>query len=526
MRARLLLFLGLLLAGAAAQAADAPSAAQLVWSHREIFTFRSAYNGADPRGRVERALERIAAFEARGLPLEIETVEVTSREGAVQRSGVALRAQELVLFTVLAEDLEPGDRQSIAQVAQAARERLVEALGATREQRRPEVLSRGLLHGLVATAAAALLLWLLTRVAGALGRRLTPADAVAEVPRRLAQHGQALLLRAGQIGVLAAAGAVLYAWLAYVLHEFPATLPLSRRLGDMLLRALETLGAGMAGAIPGLFAVLLIMVFAEAMSRAAQGAFRAVQSGALTLPGVHRDTAGATRRVVVAGIWVLAIVAAYPYMPGSGSGVFQGVSVLVGAMVTLGSAGIANQIMSGLTLVYARALKRGDHVVIGASGSEVEGVVIEVGTLATRIATMRNQEATVPNAVVVANPIRNFSRRAGEDGTLASVKLTIGYDAPWRQIHALLEMAAARTEGIRSSPAPRVMQTALSDFYVDRPLERVRTVSRLNAAIQDLFNEHGVQIMSPHFRNQPDAPVVVPRDRWFAAPARSDTPSA
>jgi small-conductance mechanosensitive channel len=183
--------------------------------------------------------------------------------------------------------------------------------------------------------------------------------------------------------------------------------------------------------------------------------------------------------------------------------------------------------MSGLTLVYSRALKRGDHVIVGATGCEVEGVVVEVGALATRIVTMRNQEATVPNAVVVANPIRNFSRQSADDGTLASVKVTIGYDAPWRQVHALLEDAARRTAGVRARPAPRVMQTSLSDFYVeyelmvniDRPLERIQIVSRLHANIQDAFNEHGVQIMSPHFLAQPAAPVTLPRSAWFAAPA-------
>jgi small-conductance mechanosensitive channel len=231
--------------------------------------------------------------------------------------------------------------------------------------------------------------------------------------------------------------------------------------------------------------------------------------------------------MMVAAIWILAIVAAYPYIPGSGSGVFQGVSVLIGAMVTLGSSGIANQIMSGLTLVYSRALRRGDHVFIGAAGSELEGVVTEVGTLATKIMTMRNEEITVPNAVVVSNPIRNFSKLAEGEGTLISTRVTIGYDAPWRQVHAMLEEAARRTPGLRGKQAPRVAQRGLSDFYVeyelfaniDRPLDKVHTLSRLHAGIQDVFNEYGVQIMSPHFLGQPAEPVLVRKDNWHAAPA-------
>ncbi len=253
---------------------------------------------------------------------------------------------------------------------------------------------------------------------------------------------------------------MLYTWLTYVLHEFPATQPLSRRLGDLLWEGAGKIGLDMADAIPGLIAVALIGLFAEGLSRGAQGAFRAIQAGRLNLPGLHPETAGATRRMVVFAIWALAVVAAYPYIPGSGSGVFQGVSVLIGAMVTLGSSGIANQLMSGLTLAYSRALRRDDHVVIGASGSEVEGVVTEIGALATKVATMRNEEATIPNAVVVANPIRNFSRQAGADGTLISTHVTIGYDAPWRQVHAMLEEAARRTKALRATPPPRVRQRA------------------------------------------------------------------
>jgi clan AA aspartic protease (TIGR02281 family) len=157
---------------------------------------------------------------------------------------------------------------------------------------------------------------------------------------------------------------------------------------------------------------------------------------------------------------------------------------------------------------------------------EVEGVVTEVAALATKIVNIRNEEVTIPNAVLVANPIHNYSKLAGTHGTLLSTKVTIGYDAPWRQVHALLQQAAAATEGLRTTPEPRVFQRALSDFYVeyellfaiDKPIERIPTLSRLHAAIQDAFNEAGVQIMSPHFFAQPERPVVVPKSQWDGVP--------
>ena len=519
-----------LLAGGAQAADDAQRQdAELVWAQRPIVTFRVPYNGADPLGRVARARTRIAELEQRFLPLDFEEVPITITESGAPRYGIALRASDIVLFTLMTEDLEPGHTLNLQQTMAAARERLKSAVSASREQRRPDVIMRGILHAALATVVTGIALWLLLRAIGYMRQRLQIPDApdAPQASVSLAAHGRMLLLRALQIAGAAVGFALVYAWLAYVLHKFPATMPISLRLGEMVWQTLANLGAGIAAAIPGLLTVALIMLFAEGLSRAARSAFRAVQSGRLAIPGMHRETAGATRRIVVFGIWVLAMVAAYPYIPGSGSGVFQGISVLIGAMVTLGSSGISNQIMSGLTLVYSRALKRGEHVIIGAPGNEVEGVVTEVGALATRIVTMRNQEATVPNAVVVGNPIRNFSRQSGEDGTLVSAKVTIGYDTPWRQVHAMLEQAARRTPGVRARPAPRVLQAALSDFYVeyellvniDRPLERLQIMSGLNANIQDVFNEYGVQIMSPHFLGQPADPVVVPRSRWHAAPA-------
>jgi small-conductance mechanosensitive channel len=194
-------------------------------------------------------------------------------------------------------------------------------------------------------------------------------------------------------------------------------------------------------------------------------------------------------------------------------------------MVSLGSTGLINQMMAGLVLVYSRALRRGDFVVV----DDVEGVVMEVGALATKVVTMRNEEITIPNAVLTATRIRNYSKLAGTHGTMLSTKITIGYDAPWRQVHAMLALAAERTPGLRREPAPIVYQRALSDFYVeyellantDRPGERVPILSALHQNIQDVFNEHGVQIMSPHFVLQPTGgAVVVPPDQWYPAPAR------
>ena len=154
-------------------------------------------------------------------------------------------------------------------------------------------------------------------------------------------------------------------------------------------------------------------------------------------------------------------------------------------------------------------------------------MVTEVGLLSTKIATARKEEVTVPNAVMITQATTNFSRLADRQGALVTTSVTIGYDTPWRQVHALLCLAASRTATVRRDPPPRVVQRSLGDFYVeymllaavDQPTQRPQILSELHANIQDAFNEFGVQIMSPHFVAQPDQAVVVPKEQWHAAPA-------
>jgi small-conductance mechanosensitive channel len=198
--------------------------------------------------------------------------------------------------------------------------------------------------------------------------------------------------------------------------------------------------------------------------------------------------------------------------------------VFVGLVVSLGSSGIVNQMMSGLTITYSRAVRLGDYVRIG----EVEGTITHLGPLSTKVKTPRGEEVTIPNAVVMSDVTVNYSRLADSEGVFIPTTLTIGYDAPWRQIHALLLLAAERTPGIRANPKPVVRQTALQDFYVqytllvclEKPQLRVPTLDTLHANIQDAFNEYGVQIMSPNYEADPEGRKTVPRDQWYAAPAR------
>src|SRR4029079_13515332 len=210
-------------------------------------------------------------------------------------------------------------------------------------------------------------------------------------------------------------------------------------------------------------------------------------------------------------------------LPGSDSEAFKGVSVFLGLMISLGSSSVVNQMMSGLTITYSRSLRVGDFVRIG----DVEGTVTNVGALSTKMKTVRCEEVTIPNAVVVSDITTNYTRYHDTDGVYFPASISIGYDTPWRQVHALLLLAAERTAGVRKEPSPVVRQTALQDSYVlypllaviDHPSRRTAILNRLHANILDAFNEFDVQIVAPNYEGDPEARKTVPRNQWYAAPA-------
>jgi small-conductance mechanosensitive channel len=253
--------------------------------------------------------------------------------------------------------------------------------------------------------------------------------------------------------------------------------------------------------------------------------FARIQSGAVTVPWLAEETAKPTRKLTQALLWLFAFAMAYPYFPGSNTEAFRGLSVLVGIMLSIGGSGVVGQAASGLIVIYSRVMHEGEYVKIG----EIEGVVTSVGIFSTKIKTASGEEVNVPNSMIGNSTTVNSSRLAEGRGVIVHTTVTIGYSTPWRQVHALLMQAAENTPGLSSASKHFVSQTALSDFYVeyrlcaqvDRPEIRRITLTALHANIQDIFNEFGVQIMSPHYENDPVEKVWVPKEQWFEAPAET-----
>ena len=242
-----------------------------------------------------------------------------------------------------------------------------------------------------------------------------------------------------------------------------------------------------------------------------------VEKGTITLSGFYPEWAIPTYQLVRILVIALALVLAFPYLPGSSSPAFQGVSIFIGLLFSLGSTSVVANIVSGVVLTYTRAFRVGDRVRI----ADTVGDVIEKGLLVTRMRTIKNVEITIPNGMVMGSHIINYSIVSQEHGLILNTTVTLGYDIPWRLIHETLIKAAQATNGILAEPHPFVLQTGLDDFYVSYELNAYTNqpnimaviYSELHQNIQDFCNEAGIEILSPHYGALRDGnPSTIPSD--------------
>ena len=508
-----------------ASAEPSGQVATLTFANRPIVTLRARLLGRDPVDRVasaERVLDDLIAEGYSG-PVESRAFP----------GGRIISVHERGIFALTAPDVDNLAGETVEGVTAGAVARLQQALAEAAEARTPRRLFIAAGLATLGLAVGSLLLWALLRA-----RRRFAGRLVEIAEHRLTRSGitDVASLRASRVfefqrGLLtaitvASAIFIVYSTLTFVLRRFPYTRPWGESMRGFLFTTVEDLALGIVNAIPGLFTVVLIVLITRFVLRVLGIWFNAVEAGRTHVKWLYPETAQTTRRLVTVLMWLFTIVVAYPYLPGSQTDAFKGVSVFLGLMLTFGSSGLVNQVMSGFMVTYSRALRVGDWVRIG----DVEGTVTHLGILSTKVKTYRGEETTIPNAVVVSTTTIDYSRFAEKRETFTPTTVTIGYDAPWRQVHALLLQAAERTTGIMPEPKPYVLQEALQDFYVKYTLfvclehqdQRYFTLNTLHAHIQDLFNEYGVQIMSPNYLADPSSPKVVAKKDWYASPARAD----
>ncbi|HCI6836372.1 TPA: mechanosensitive ion channel [Klebsiella quasipneumoniae subsp. quasipneumoniae] len=489
--------------------------------HQPIVMLQAKFGLTTPEERVLRIRNTLRNFTEEDVrqPLKLVSVTRYNQPGKL----IVMNGKPVMLLTE--GDLDEGDDLTLDQAAQRVMARMEAQRTALRDQYNHSwlVLSAikavGGLLGLAALWYGAYRSW--RRVKHLFRRRIIENRSwIPQSWRRFIGAIEARLYATLMIllGVIA-----LYVWLSWVLSLFPWTRVWGASLGDWSVRVFQGIALAVVSALPGLMIVLIIFMLTAVILKLLKVVLNQVAAGRLQLPGIHPETVGATRKLIAVVVWLFALSAAYPFLPGANSLAFKGISVFFGLMLTLGSAGVMNHAMSGLVLIYSRALRKGDVIRV----ADNEGLVSEIGMLATKIITRENYVVTVPNAVVVSGKITNLSAHAHGGGINLTISVTIGYDTPWRQVHAMLELAAKRASSVDPAQPPLVRQLSLMDWYIAYELQvQLKAGQSLAAArnelyshIQDVFNEFNVQIMSPNYVMQPEGSVTVAKENWYSAPA-------
>jgi small-conductance mechanosensitive channel len=490
----------------------------------ELFSVRGVE--AYPAGKRAQVIGgRIKAMAA-DRSVSIDTLRLVEAE-----HGTDILAGDRFLMTVTGEDAK-RDGVTRQFMARAVRQRIADAVAAYRSERTPRALLTKTGYAVGATAVAWLLLFGARRafrwIDALLGRWAKGAAEGLETQAfRLIQAKQLIAALHGLVVSLRvlAIVAVGYAYLQVVLELYPWSRPLSRQLSTIFLDPLASMGASFLEALPNLVFLVVLTLLTRYVLKVLKLFFAGVEKSTIALAGFDPDWAWPTYRIVRLLVVAFAVVVAYPYIPGSRSAAFQGVSIFIGVIFSLGSSSLIANLIAGYSMTYRRTFRVGDRIQVG----DVTGDVAESGLMVTRVRTIKNEEVVVPNSTILSNHIVNYSTLAKQHGLILHTTVGIGYETPWRQVEAMLIMAAERTPGLLKEPPPFVLQKNLGDFCVtyeinahcDNPQAMARLYTDLHRNILDVFNEYGVQIMTPAYEGDPHEPKVVPREQWFAAPARS-----
>jgi small-conductance mechanosensitive channel len=488
--------------------ADVPGAhireAPVVYLGESLFTLHQKVGSFTPQDRANAIRDRLTQISDAPFS-NFDAITVAETE-----HGTDITLDSMVLLTVTDGDAKPYARQR-QDLAREYAGKLRTVLHKVRKELSLETL---LMEGALAIAATAVLVAILMtfhKVFPKIHRRIqlwegTYIKAV-KIQRVEVLSAQTLTRQVVAVanGVrFALTIVIVYIYLTTVLGLFPWTRQLASTLVRAVVTTLTTIAQTFLSALPDLAAIIVIIMVTRYVIKLIQMVFNGIQRGAITFAGFHRDWADPTFKIVRFLVIAFAAMAIFPYIPGSHSEAFRGVSVFLGVLFSLGSAGAVSNAIAGIILTYMRPFQLGDRVKI----ADTVGDVTEKTLLVTRIRTIKNVDITIPNSLILGAHIINYSSTSlTAPPLILNTSVTIGYETPWRTVHDLLNSAALATRNILSDPEPFVLQTALNDFYVTyelnaytgAPNRMAVTYSDLHQNIQDAFNEAGVEIMSPHY---------------------------
>jgi len=486
----------------AARAATTESAPVLL-EGRELFRIRERILSLSPT-------ERARAIQAR-LKRVVDNPMASRNPVSVQddETGSYLYAGELVIMVVTDQDaVSTGKPRN--ELAREYAGKINATLDLYREERSFRSLLTGGIYALLTTGALIALLLLFRRlfprlyaaISSLRGTRIRSIgiQSYEIVSAERIAAGLTLLARVVRVLLVVL---LLYLYFPLVFSFFPWTRGYTARLLDYAVAPLSAIGSAVAEYLPKLIFVAVIVLVMRYVIKGVSVLFDELEKGSICIAGFYPEWAQPTFKIVRFLLIAFTAVVVFPYLPGSDSPAFKGVSIFLGVLFSLGSTSAVANVVAGVILTYTRAFRIGDRVRIGDNS----GDITEQNLLATHLRTIKNVDITIPNALVLGSHILNYSALSREQRLILHTSVTIGYDAPWRKVHELLIAASLKTGCVLSEPPPFVLQTALNDFYVtyelnaytDDPHAMAQTYSDLHSNIQDSFNEGGVEIMSPHY---------------------------
>jgi len=505
--------------------ADATVTAPVVVDGQVLFQVRgvSSLPAADRARRIQAQIVAAAQDPA----LTVESITVSDAE-SISRIHSGTR----VIMGVVDADaaLEQVDRPILARAHLA---RIQYGITLYRENRTSGALWRNVTRALAATGvfvvAILLLFWLRRRVDAFLVARLDariksvetqsfkvmPAERIWEAVRNALTAIRTLILLA-----------LFLVFAGYVLAQFPSTRGLSSNMTTFALGPLDVMVQGVLGSVPGLMFLAVLFVLLRLALRLVRLFFGGLERGAFNVGTFDPDWAQPTYKIIRILVVGFGLVVAYPYIPGAQSAAFQGISIFAGIVFSLGSSTAIANIVAGYMLIYRRAFKLGDIIKVGEYFGEVTTRRLQVTTLRSP----KNEEVIIPNSQLLNTDVLNYSSIGRQQGLILHTDVAIGYSTPWRQVEAILIEAAHRTKGLGAEPRPFVFEKHLGEFAVTYELNVYCTninamralYSALHRNVLDVFNEHGVQIMTPAYEGDPEQPKIVAPKDWFTAPAKAE----
>jgi small-conductance mechanosensitive channel len=474
--------------------------------------------------RARAVTDRIVAAAA-DPAVSVDGLRVVEQEGAAE---IALGDEPILRVFDADAALEQVGR---VELARAHLSRVHQAIVDYRAARSRDARIRAGVTTLVATFVLALgiglIVWLWRRLDALMIRRMeqhvhTVGIQSFEVMRadqiRAALRNGALGLRT----VIILAGTLVY--LGYLLSVWPSTRGLSRNIVTFALSPLDLIAGGIVANVPSLVFLVVLFFVIRLTLRLVRLFFETVGRGTVTLRNFDPDWAEPTYKIARIAIVAFGLIVAYPYIPGSESDAFKGVSLFIGIVFSLGSSSAISNIIAGYMMTYRRAFKVGDRVKIG----DAMGDVIEMRLQVTHLKTFKNEEVVIPNSQILAGDVVNYSSFVKTQGLILHTEIGIGYETPWRQVEAMLLESAGRCQ-MPSGEPPRafVLLKRLGDFAVTYEINVYCTdiksmlplYTALHRHILDVFNEYGIQIMTPAYEGDPEQPKIVPPKDWFTAPA-------